>query len=130
MAAKLLVILAAVLMMLSFSMAGFAQTQNTTGTQMGTQTQVMPEKKTEQKVTSYRGEVASIDETTHMLVVKGKEGDKTFDVSQATVKGKIEPDHYVSVKYTETNGKMVASSVTVSHKVSSSTKTLHEKHTS
>ncbi len=69
--------------------------------------------------------VTTFDQTAHTIVVKGKEGEKTFDVSQATMKGQIEPEHYVAVKYTETNGKMVASSVmAVSHKVSSNMKKL------
>ena len=107
---KLLVILVAVFVMLSFSMVGFASDQTTMGTH-------------KEKVMIYRGEVTTFDQTAHTIVVKGKEGEKTFDVSQATMKGKIEPEHYVAVKYTETNGKMVASSVmTVSHKVSSNMK--------
>ena len=118
---KLVVLLIAVFMMLSFSMVGFASDQSAVGTQQ----QTMPEKKMDQKEKTmiYRGEVTSFDQTGHTIVVKGKEGEKTFDVSQATMKGKIEPEHYVAVKYTETNGKMVASSVwAVSHKASSNMK--------
>jgi len=115
---KLLVILVAILMMLGFSMVGFASDQGT----MGSQEQSMPEKKMDHKEMgmTYRGEVASIDETAHTLVVKGKEGEKTFDVSQATMKGKVEPEHWVMVKYTDVNGKLVASFVrAVWHKASS-----------
>ena len=109
---KVLVVLMAVLMMLGFSMVGFASDQNTAGTH-------------KEAVMTYRGEVTTFDQTAHTIVVKGKEGEKTFDVSQATMKGQIEPEHYVAVKYTETNGKMVASSVmAVSHKASSNMKKL------
>jgi len=102
---KLAVLLVAAFIVLSFSMVGFASDQK------------MDQ---EENVMVYKGEVISFDQTGHIIVVKGKEGEKTFDVSQATIKGKVEPEHYVAVKYTETDGKMVASSVwEVSHKVSS-----------
>jgi hypothetical protein len=39
----------------------------------------------------YRGEVAAFDQAAHTVVVGGKEGEKTFDVSQATMKGEVEP---------------------------------------
>ena len=97
--------------MLSFSMVSFANQSA-----MGTQQQTMTEKKMDhkEKALTYKGEVATVDPTAHTIVVKGKEGEKTFDVSQAIVKGKAEPDHYVTVKYTDKDGKMVASSVKVS----------------
>lgn len=61
---------------------------------------------------TYGGRVVSYDETGHRLVVSGKEGDKTFDVSRATMKGTVRPDETVAVRYTEKDGRMVASSVT------------------
>jgi len=123
---KVAVILVAMVVMLSFSMVGIASDQNTMGTQ---QQQTTPEKMMGHKesLMIYRGEVAAIDHTAHTVVVKGKEGEKTFDVSRATMRGKVEPEQYVSVRYTEANGKMVAASITaVSHKASGDMKKLSE----
>jgi phage baseplate assembly protein gpV len=125
---KLLALIAAVLVMFAFSAVGFAQAQNSAaGTQQG---QTMPEKSMDRKVMTYMGEVTTVDQTAHTIVVKGKEGEKTFDVSKAMMKGKVEPNHYVTVKYTEADGKMVASSVhvTAPQKVSSHMK--NEEHAS
>ena len=60
---------------------------------------------------TYSGTVVSINTTDHILIVKGKEGEKTFDVSNATTLGSVKPGHSVRVVCAEKNGKMVASSV-------------------
>lgn len=69
------------------------------------------EKPAKPKVKQFTGEVAKVDAST--LVVKGKKEEKTFDVSG--VKG-FKPEDFkegdkVVVKYTEKEGKLVASSV-------------------
>ena len=45
--------------------------------------------------------------------VKGKKGDMTFDVSGAKMKDEAKAGDKVTVKYTEKDGKMKASSVTI-----------------
>jgi hypothetical protein len=70
-----------------------------------------PEKPAKPKVRQFTGEVVKVDAST--LVVKTKKEEKTFDVSQ--VKG-FKPEDFkegdkVVVKYTEKEGKLVASSV-------------------
>jgi phage baseplate assembly protein gpV len=62
---------------------------------------------------SYKGKVVSYDETGHMIVVNGRQGDKTFDVSNAKISGTVRPDENVTVRYTERDGKMTASTVMV-----------------
>jgi hypothetical protein len=118
---SLFTFLVAALMVLSFLMVGFAYDQSS----MRTQQQTMPEKKMDhkEKAMTFTGEIAAVDQTAHSIVVKGMEGEKTFDVSHATMKGGVEPQHYVIVKYRGMNGKMVASSVeTLLPKASSNTR--------
>ncbi len=97
---SLFTLLVAVVIALSFSVAGFAATEKSVGTDhMTTMGQDMV----------YSGKVVSVNDTDHTIVVKGKDGDKTFDVSK--VNEKVLPGHDVSVTYRDENGKMVASSV-------------------
>jgi hypothetical protein len=64
------------------------------------------------KVQQYTGEVAKMDMAGKSIVVKGKKGDMNFDVANAKMKGEPKEGDKVVVKYTEKDGKMVASSVT------------------
>ncbi len=97
---SLFTLLVAVVIALSFSVAGFAATEKSVGTDhMTTMGQDMV----------YSGKVVSVNDTDHTIVVKGKDGDKTFDVSK--VNEKVLPGHDVSVTYRDENGKMIASSV-------------------
>ena len=72
-----------------------------------------PEKKgtTKAKVHQYTGEVTAMDMAAKTLAVKGKKGDMTFDVTDAKMKSEPKAGDKVMVKYTEKDGKMVASSV-------------------
>ena len=125
---KPLVIAAAVLMMLGFSMLGFAQNREDVGTPgAGYST----EEGTNNWLSSYTGEIALIDQNSHRLVVKGDEGERVFDVSRATMTGVPETHQFVTVKYTNENEKRVASSVTtVPQRVVSHMKWNYEKYVS
>ncbi len=61
---------------------------------------------------SYRGTVISY-QTGKTIGVEGKNGVKTFDVANAWTKGDIQPNDHVLVKYSNKDGRMVASSVRV-----------------
>ena len=107
--------LVAALMVLSFSVAGFAQSASTggqmssSGGQMATGTS---DHMTNVHTMTYKGKVASVNDTDHTLVVSGKEGDKTFDMSKVTTTGTLTPGSKVKVTYyTDTNGHMVVSSI-------------------
>ena len=106
----LLVIMVAVAVMLSFSMVSFAQEQKAT---TGNGQMTAPEKKVESKgtVMNFTGRVTAVDSTAKTIVVKNKTGEKTFDVSGATMKGEVKPEYIVHVRYSDEDGKMVASSV-------------------
>lgn len=66
------------------------------------------------KVHQYTGEVVKMD-AGKMIVLKGKQGEKSFDLApSAKMKGEPKEGDKVVVKYTEKDGKMVASSVTKS----------------
>ncbi len=97
---SLFTLLVAVLIALSFSVTGFAATERSVKTDhMTTMGQDMV----------YSGKVVSVNDTDHTMVVKGKDGDKTFDVSN--VNERVQAGHDVSVTYHDENGRMVASSV-------------------
>lgn len=82
-------------------------------------TAAAPEKKAEKEVTvkakshRFTGEVTAIDMAAKTLTVKGKKGEKTFDVANAKMKVEPKAGDKVRVKYTETDGKMVAKYVSV-----------------
>jgi len=64
----------------------------------------------------YRGEVVSMDAAAKTLVVKGKKGDMTFDVSSAKMKGYKSMDGMkagdkVGVKFVEKDGTKVATAI-------------------
>ncbi len=106
---SLFTLLVASLVVLSFSVAGFAATQSAA---TGSQT-TSTEKKMEpmEKAMTFTGKVSAINEADKTIVVKGKEGEKTFDVSGVTIGGAVKVGHTVHVTYTEKEGKMVASAV-------------------
>jgi hypothetical protein len=103
---SLLTVVVAVLMILSFSMVGFAQSAMT-----GSQTTVTEKKMGSEHHKTYNGKVVSFDMASHMLVVEGMITKKTFDVSNAIINGTLQPGQKVVVTYYSENGKMVASSV-------------------
>lgn len=63
------------------------------------------------KIPQYTGEVTSMDGAAKTLTVKGKTDEKTFDVANVKMKKKPKAGDKVMVKYTEKDGKMIASSV-------------------
>jgi hypothetical protein len=62
---------------------------------------------------SYKGQVSSYDKAGNTVVINGKEGEKTFDLSSAKVDGTIRRNDTAEVKYDNKDGQMVASSVKV-----------------
>jgi hypothetical protein len=102
---KLLVILAAMLMVLSFSMVGFAKEATVGACNQAEQNMGQP------TLGSYTGEVISIDRNAHMIVVKGDYGNRTFDLSKLAMRDIPGLRDIVTVEYTNTNGDRVASSV-------------------
>jgi hypothetical protein len=107
----ILVVLVTTLMIVGLSTAGFAQTQSTSAGQGTVEKKMEPAG----KAMVFTGKVVSINETDHALVVKGKQGEKTFDVSNVTI-GATKPGYTVHVRYTEKDGKLVASSISGSKK--------------
>ena len=61
----------------------------------------------------FAGEVTNMDTAAKTMAVKGKKGDMTFDVSGAKMKDEAKAGDKVTVKYTEKDGKKMASSVTM-----------------
>ena len=113
----------AVLMVLGFSMVGFAQGEKAA---MGSDQPMAFEKNVDSMdhVMNFWGKVTSVDKTADTITVKGKEGERIFDVSKVTI-GELTPGETVHVKYTKAGEKMtfVASSVTmVKPKLSNSAK--------
>jgi uncharacterized ion transporter superfamily protein YfcC len=68
---------------------------------------------TKAKVMEFKGEVTALDMAAKTMTVKGKDGDKTFDVTDAKMKGEAKAGDMVTVKYMEKDGKMMASWVGV-----------------
>jgi hypothetical protein len=104
---SLFTVVIAILMVLSFSLLGFAQ--NATAGSQTTVTEKKVESRHHQK--TYNGKVVSFDKVAHMLIDKGTIAKKTFDVSNATIHGTLQPGQKAHVTYYKENGKMVASSV-------------------
>jgi len=111
----------AALLIFSFSAVGYANEAavggcNQTGQNVGQPT-----------LGSYTGEVVSIDQNLHSMVVKGDYGSRTFDVSKLAMKDVPGLRDIATVEYENTNGKMVASSaISVPQQVSTSMWWLHE----
>lgn len=77
-----------------------------------------PEKKAEkkpaaEKVHQYTGDVVTMDGATKTLTIKGKQGEKAFDVANVKMEKAPAAGDKVMVKYTEKDGKMTAKSVKV-----------------
>ena len=106
---KILVILATVLMMLSFSMVGLAYNQNTVGTTGANHQACGPGER-------YWGDVAWAAPDIHEIMVNGPDGSKIFDVSGVAMKSTPEVGRFVIVNYTVTNGDRLASSVNIAPK--------------
>ena len=107
---KVLFICLAVFVGIMFVANAFAQTpekKETTTTTTTTTTKV-------NKTMTFTGHVTNMDTEAKMMTVKNKKGEKTFDVSTAKMKVEPKAGHKVTVKYMEMDGKMMASSVTVS----------------
>ena len=72
-----------------------------------------PEKKgAKPKTHRYTGEVTKVDTIAKTIVVKSKKDEVTFSIEMATMKGWVREGDKVTVKYTEKEGKAIASSVT------------------
>jgi len=76
------------------------------------------EKKIEKKVvalkvktTQYTGKAIAMDGAAKTLTVKGKTDEKSFDVANVKMKKEPKVGDKVMVKYTEKDGKMIASSL-------------------
>jgi len=107
---KVLFVCLAVFIGIMFVANVFAQTpekKETTTTTTTTTTKVA-------KTMTFTGQVTNMDTEAKMMTVKNKKGEKTFDVSNAKMKVEPKAGHKVTVKYMEMDGKMMASSVTVS----------------
>jgi hypothetical protein len=114
---KVLIMALTVLISVAFVTVTFAQApeQKTTTTRTST----TPEKKetatktTKSKGMMFTGEVTNMDSAAKMMTVKGTKGDMTFDVSSVKMKSEAKAGDKVTVKYTEKDGKMNASAVTM-----------------
>jgi hypothetical protein len=60
---------------------------------------------------AYTGQIASMNETGDRIIVRGAEGDRSFDVPGAATLGGLQVNERVRVGYGESDGKMVASCV-------------------
>ena len=96
---RLLVVFVAVLVMLGFSVVGFAQGEKAA---TGSQQPMVSEKKMESMdhEASFWGKVTAVDKTANTITVKGKEGERIFDVSKVET-GKVLLGEMVHVKYTK-----------------------------
>lgn len=118
---KLLTILAALLMVFSFSVVGMAAEPNvvgyaylpdTIGTTGTSHQLTMNRQATCGPGEIYTGEVAWVDPADSRIMVSGQDGSKIFDVSEAALQSMPEVNNFVDVKYTVMNGERLASSVT------------------
>jgi len=133
---KALMFVLAVVISVAFVTTVFAQapagtTEKKTTT---TTTATTPEKKetttttTEiTKATMFRGKVTNMDTAAKTMTVKGKKGVMSFDVSSATMKGEVKAGDKVTVKYTEKEGKKMASAVSMSKGKKTTTTTTKTK---
>jgi hypothetical protein len=107
---KLLITLAVVFMIFSFSMAGFADVQSQgVASQIGKAVNPLICGPGE----TYAGEIAWVYPGTESMMVSGRGGRKIFDLSKATMEGFPEANQFVAVNYRVVNGDRIASSVTV-----------------
>ena len=116
---KVLIAVLAVFIGIAFVTSVFAQSATDKATKAATTPAPAPEKKAEKKaapkgkVKQHRGAVTGVDMAAKTLTVKGRKGDMTFDVTDATMKGEPKAGDKVTVKYAEKDGKMVAKSVSM-----------------
>ena len=118
---KVLMIALTVMISVAFVTVVFAQAPAGTPEKKTTTTTTTstPEKKetttkeTKSKAMMFAGEVTNMDTAAKTMAVKGKKGDMTFDVSGAKMKDEAKAGDKVTVKYTEKDGKKMASSVTM-----------------
>jgi len=68
-------------------------------------------KKEAPKAQEFKGEFVSADEKAKTIVAKGEKGEMTFDVAKIKKMAKFAAGDKIVVKYTEKDGKNVASSV-------------------
>lgn len=110
---SLYIFLVASLMVLSFSLAGFAENAMT-GDHSSTQNPgAVNEQKMEPTVNvlTLTGKVVSVNKTDHTMLVKGQEDQWLFDVPDVATLDMVKPGQTVQVTYTKKNGRMVVSSV-------------------
>ena len=98
----LFMILVTVLMVLSFSMVGFAGTVHSSNS-MG-----------DRHMMTIKGKVVSVNTTDNTMVVKGKKGDMTFDTKGVPSTVKV-GDKVKVTYYTDKDGRMVVSSLSGRH---------------
>ncbi len=118
---KLLVVLAAMLMLVGLSTAGFASGQNVIGYAYLSDTSAYlaaadrggtaPNQGMCGPGEMYTGAIAWVDPDVHKMMVSGQDGDKIFDVSGAVMNVTPEDGRWVSVNYTDSDGQKVASAV-------------------
>ena len=127
---KISMFVLAVIISIAFVATVFAQAPAGTTEKKETTTTTTPEKKettttttTKSTAMKFHGKVTNMDTAAKMMTVKGKKGEKTFDVSNTTIKGDVKEGNKVFVKYTEKDGKMMASVVKMSKGKKMKTKT-------
>jgi uncharacterized protein YxeA len=123
---KVLMLALAVLISVAFATGTFAQAP--AGTSEQTTTTTTSTTVTKSKPMTFTGKVTNLDTAASTMIVKGKKGDMTFDVSGAKMKEKVKAGSNVTVRYMEKDGKMMASSVTMRH-AAKTTKTTTTKTT-
>ena len=118
---RALLIVLALVISVTFAMGVFAQA--TTEPRLDTAPSTVPmrpmpgKKAPKSKSMQYAGIIALVDVTAKGIVVKGRKGEMTFDVSMAKWKpyrsmDEVKQGDPVTVRYTEKDGEMMASSVT------------------
>jgi hypothetical protein len=125
---KVLALLAAVIMILGFSLTGFAFQQNVIGyayypnsmlgtVETGHQANVAlrstcpPGEAYTGVSRAYTGVISWVNRDTNDIMVRGQDGNRIFNVSGAHMKGIPEKNQLVTVNYTMKNGDRIASSV-------------------
>jgi len=101
---SLIFVMAVLVMAFGFSTVGFAGSDQQTG-QTGYVCGVTEH--------TYTGRITSMSQAGNRIVVNGAEGDKIFVVSSAAPNGGFQTDERVAVIYTEGDGQLVASSVSM-----------------
>ena len=113
---SLFTLLVAVLMVLGFSMVGSAEMTTTTSSSASSTvtgnlgTVQSSSSTTDHDMMSYSGKVVSVNPGDHTMVVSGKEGDRSFDMTGVT--NTVKPgDNVVVTYYNDENGRMIVSSL-------------------